>query len=264
MWDFFLITLFAVRKVGQHVCNTKQCMLSAVRGSSTGPAAAEASPWSWQGSSLCQGKSDFTCRSIFISDSWDCCQLKSCWYSCAASKCRVSLYFRSWNCCVSRWTFSSPAWFRPNQIKTCLNLIKIPLFFSANQITHMLMHVYKMYTHAPSGIIMTALRSSTAAVISVVDGGIIAKIQFFNLRKTWWWQKRKVTGNFFPLFLTPLFNIAQQQQSTCQHDGANKERERPVLWCDVIPQRKLVRRFWIIYFLQHPQLFNSRWNSLQH
>ena len=60
-----------------------------------------------------------------------------------------------------------------------------------------------------------------------------------------------------------LFNIAQRQQSTCQPDGAHKERERPLLWWDVIPQRKLSARFYIIYFLQHPYLWNCGWNNLQ-
>lgn len=69
-----------------------------------------------------------------------------------------------------------------------VNLVQIHPLFSANQITNMLIHMCKY---------------------SVLQDG------------SW-------CGNFFSLLLFLLFNIAQQQPSTCQPDGANKERQGPV------------------------------------
>lgn len=59
----------------------------------------------------------------------------------ADATCSVSAVFSPFSASCWTLTFCSPACFSPNQIKTSSNLIQILPFFSANQITHMLIHM---------------------------------------------------------------------------------------------------------------------------
>ena len=111
-------------------------------------------------------------------------------------------------------------------------------------------------THQYTSSFRRASEVPLAAILSVADRGIVSDpvtsgfraVWFLLLRKVWQWHsKEDVTvkfdggwkGNSLPLFRSPLFNIAQQQPSTCQPGRRPIKRgERPVLWLDVITWRK--------------------------